>query len=204
MLLVETVEHDKAYRLQKKKYGNLIKISSNGGTDDSSIYKCFSLGFSCLWILQQIYYQRNLKAVNLLNSYMIRWSPNLVINMTQTKALTWDLNAVSATCFGKFCWALKSQIPWCIYCRLIILRWIILSYFFVLVFSNTLTWAFSWQFNPVKPNYLYLWETEFMDDHAQITSNRATSDSCVYKCFFLELSWLWQVSQWRFISTKSH
>ena len=79
---------------------------------------------------------------------MARDMYELVTNITQTEALTWLLNAVSATCWGSL---------------------------------SGLWWATARM------------RSYFFRNHSQITSKRATDDSCVHKCFSLGLSWLWHV-----------
>ena len=86
------------------------------------------------------------------------------------------------------------------------------------VISITLTWALTWLLKWVSATcwgsfnwqkQLIAWDNKgililkpyFTGDHSQTTSNGATRDACVHKCFSLGLSWLWQVLLLKFITS---
>jgi len=91
--ILQTVSEDRCY-------WSHVQITSNGATDDSCFHKCFSLGLSWLWVLRQTYHRTNVETVISRHFHMTRERRGFVTTIARTQALTWVLNAVSATCWG--------------------------------------------------------------------------------------------------------
>ena len=82
-----------------KCHWNRIQITSNRNTDDFCAPKCFSLGLSWLCFFNWLIIW-NVDWLQL--TFLSTWSHEFVTDIIPTQALTWLVNAVSATCWGSF------------------------------------------------------------------------------------------------------
>ena len=123
-----------------------------------------------------------------------------VSKITRTQALTWFLNAVSATCWGSFSDLCLPGLVRGSHSNSHLDHMLLKherGFEMCDVIGITLTWAPTCLLNSVSATcwgsfnwheQLNVWEDICFRNHSQITSNRSTDDFCVHKCFSLGLS----------------